>query len=90
MKANSRNSHHKFGEKADLAAREIRTCTVCGAKFSALADSESCPVCMLRQALAGGVDSSEASSQDTAKPLPEQSPRRFDHYQVINLPTARL
>jgi serine/threonine protein kinase len=84
MKTNSLNSHHESGKKADLAAREIRTCTVCGAKFSALADSESCPVCMLRQALASGVESSEASSQETAKPLPEQSPRRFDHYQVVN------
>jgi tetratricopeptide (TPR) repeat protein len=37
---------------------------------------------MLRQALAGGVESSESCSEDTAEPLPEQSPRRFDHYQV--------
>ena len=82
MKTNSRNSHNKSGKKADLAAREIRACTVCGARFSAIADSESCPMCMLRQALARGVESSESSSEDTAKPLPEQSPRRFDHYQV--------
>ena len=39
-------------------------------------------MCMLRQALAGGVESSESGSEDTAKPLPERSPRRFDHYQV--------
>ena len=83
MKTNSRNSHHKSGKKAGLAAREIRTCTVCRAKFSALADGESCPMCMLRQALARGVESSESCSEDTAKPLPEQSPRRFDHYQVV-------
>ena len=83
MKTNSRNSHNKSGKKADLAAREIRTCTVCGARFSAIADSESCPICMLRQALPGGVESSESCSEDTVKPLPEQSPRRFDHYQVV-------
>ena len=71
MKTNSRNSHHKSGKKAGLAAREIRTCTVCRAKFSALADGESCPMCMLRQALARGVESSESCSEDTAKPLPE-------------------
>jgi tetratricopeptide (TPR) repeat protein len=82
MKTNSRNSRDKFGKKADLAVREIRACTVCGAKFSAMADSESCPRCMLRKALASGVESSESCSEDTAKPLPEQSPRRFDHYQV--------
>jgi hypothetical protein len=84
MKANSQNSYNKFGKKADLAAREIRTCTVCRAKFSAIADSESCPMCMLRQALAGGIESSESSSEEAAKPLPEQPPRRFDHYQVVN------
>jgi hypothetical protein len=83
MKANSRKSHHKSGKKATLAAREIRACTVCGARFSALADSESCPMCMLRQALSGEVESSESCSEETAKPLPEQSPRRFDHYQVV-------
>jgi hypothetical protein len=82
MKKNSRNSQNKSGKKADLAAREIRVCTVCGARFSALADSESCPMCVLRQALAGGVESSESSSEDAAKPLPERPPRRFDHYQV--------
>ena len=82
MKTNSRNSQNKSGKKADLAAREIRACTVCGARFSALADSESCPMCVLRQALAGGVESNESSSEDAAKPLPERPPRRFDHYQV--------
>jgi len=83
MKTNSRSSHNISGKKSDLAAREIRACTVCGARFSAIADSESCPICMLRKALPGGVESSESCSEDTAKPLPEQSPRRFDHYQVV-------
>ena len=66
MKTNSRNSHNKSGKKADLAAREIRACTVCAARFSAMADSESCPMCMLRKALPGGVESSESCSEDTA------------------------
>jgi tetratricopeptide (TPR) repeat protein len=82
MKTDSENSHHKPGKKADLAAREIRACTICGARFSVLADRESCPMCMLRQALGGGVESSESCSEETVEPLPEQSPRRFDHYQV--------
>jgi hypothetical protein len=72
MKTNSRNSHNEPGKKADLAAREIRACTVCGAKFSATADSECCPMCMLRQALTSGVESSKSCFEDTAKPLPEQ------------------
>src|ERR1700739_3019346 len=82
MKTNSRYSDNKSGKKADLAAREIRACTVCGAKFSAIPGSESCPMCMLRQALAKGAKSNASYSENTAKPLPEQSPRRFDHYQV--------
>jgi hypothetical protein len=83
VKANFRYSHNQSGKKADLVAREIRACTVCGAKFSAIAKSDSCPRCMLRQALATGAESSEACSEDSAKPLPEQSTRRFDHYQVV-------
>jgi tetratricopeptide (TPR) repeat protein len=83
VKINYRYSQNKFGKKADLAAREIRVCTVCGAKFSAIADSESCPMCMLRQALASTVESSVSCSEDTTKSPPEQSPRRFDHYQVV-------
>jgi len=30
--------------------REARTCPVCGTKFSATADREFCPVCMLHRA----------------------------------------
>jgi hypothetical protein len=38
-----------------------------------------CPVCMLRQALVGGVESGESSaSEDTVKPTPEQARQRFD------------
>ena len=44
---------------------------------------ECCPVCMLRQALAGGVESGESSSEDTVKPTPEQSAQRFEHYELV-------
>ena len=50
-------------------AREIRACIVCGANFSATSDSEFCPVCMLRRALAGGVESGESFSEDAANRL---------------------
>jgi hypothetical protein len=83
MKANSQESQHRSGKKADLAAREIRACTVCGARFSALAESESCPMCMLRQALASGIESSGSRSEDMPKPSPPPSPARFNHYQVV-------
>ena len=44
---------------------------------------EFCPVCMLRKALAGGVESGEPSSGDTLKPMPEQPAQRFDHYELV-------
>jgi hypothetical protein len=45
---------------------------------------EFCPVCMLRQALAGRVESGESSaSEDTVKPTPEQARQRFEHYELL-------
>ena len=44
---------------------------------------EFCPVCMLRKALAGGVESGEPSSGDTLKPMPKQPAQRFDHYELV-------
>ena len=45
---------------------------------------EFCPVCMLRKALAGGVESGESSaSEDTVKPTPEQAAQRFEHYELV-------
>ena len=46
---------------------------------------ESCPVCMLRQALAGAVESGESSaSEETVKSPPEQERQRFEHYELVN------
>src|SRR5246127_3541645 len=60
-----------------------RTCPSCGNEFSGA--MEFCPVCMLRKGLAGGLESGESSaSEDTAKPTtPEQSPLRFEHYELV-------
>ena len=45
---------------------------------------EFCPVCMLRKALAGGVESGESSaSEDTIKPLSEQAVQRCEHYELL-------
>ena len=44
---------------------------------------EFCPVCMLRKALVGGVESGESSSGDTLKPMPGQPAQRFDHYELV-------
>jgi hypothetical protein len=59
-----------------------RTCSICGNEFSAAI--EFCPVCMLRKALAGGVECDESSaSEDTIKPTPEQAAHRFEHYELV-------
>jgi hypothetical protein len=44
---------------------------------------EFCPVCILRKALAGGVESGESSPGNTLKPMPEQPAQRFDHYELV-------
>jgi serine/threonine protein kinase len=83
MNSNTLDSPNKPSRQADLAAREIRACSVCGAKFSATRNSEFCPMCMLRKALAEEVESGESSSRDTAKPIPEESAQRFEHYELV-------
>jgi predicted ATPase len=44
---------------------------------------EFCPVCMLRKALAGGVESGESSPEDTVKPPPALVAHRFEHYELM-------
>ena len=59
-----------------------RTCPSCGNELSGA--MEFCPVCMLRKALAGGVESGESSaSEDTVSPTPEQAVQRFEHYELV-------
>ena len=58
-----------------------RTCPSCGNEFSGA--MEFCPVCLLREGLAGGAESGESSSADILTPLPDQPAQRFDHYEVV-------
>jgi serine/threonine protein kinase/Flp pilus assembly protein TadD len=60
-----------------------RTCPDCGGEFSGA--MEFCPVCMLRKALADGVESGESSvSEDTVEPATLKEPaRRFEHYELM-------
>jgi hypothetical protein len=44
---------------------------------------EFCPVCLLRKAHAGWVESGESSPGDTLKLMPEQPAQRFDHYELV-------
>ena len=55
-----------------------RTCPSCGSELTGA--MEFCPVCMLRKALAGAVESGDSSvSEDTVKP----TPGRFEHYELV-------
>jgi Protein kinase domain len=67
-----------------MKAEPQRICPSCGNEFSGAV--EFCPVCMLRQALAGGVESGESSaSEEAVKPTtPEQATQRFEHYELVN------
>ena len=46
-------------------------------------ENESCPVCMLRKAVAGGVESITPFSEDTVRTTPEQVASRFEHYEIV-------
>jgi hypothetical protein len=59
-----------------------RVCSICGNEFAGA--MEFCPVCVLRKALAGGVESGDSSaSADTVKPTPKQAVPRFEHYELV-------
>jgi serine/threonine protein kinase len=66
-----------------MSTERQRTCRSCGNEFSGA--MEFCPVCMLRKALADGVESGESStSEDTVKPpASEQAVQRFEHYELV-------
>src|SRR4029077_5760970 len=66
-----------------MSTEPERTCPSCGNELSGA--TELCPVCMLRQGLAGGAESSESSaSEDTVeRTTPEQAVHRFEHYELV-------
>jgi serine/threonine protein kinase len=65
-----------------MSTEPQRTCPSCGNEFSGAI--EFCPVCMLRKALADGVESGESSaSADAVKPIPGQAVQRFEHYELV-------
>jgi hypothetical protein len=52
---------------------------------------EFCPVCLLRKALAGGVESGDSSaSEATLKPTPDQAAKRFEHYELLTGPGSHV
>ena len=44
---------------------------------------EFCPICMLRKALPGAVQSGASSFEDAIKPTSEQPAQRFEHYELV-------
>jgi hypothetical protein len=67
-----------------MSTESQRTCPSpsCGNEFSGA--MEFCPVCMLRKALVGRLESGESfASEDTVKPTPEQAVQRFEHYELV-------
>src|SRR5271166_4750502 len=77
----SRSADRNQRTVRSVSTEPQRTCPSCGNEFSG--GMEFCPVCMLRKALAGGVESGEPSSGDTLKPMPKQPGQRFDHYELV-------
>jgi serine/threonine protein kinase len=65
-----------------MSADPQRTCPSCGNEFSAA--MEFCPVCVLRKALAAGVESGGSSaSREMVKPTTPEKAVRFEHYKLV-------
>jgi hypothetical protein len=64
-----------------MNTQDRRVCTSCGNELSG--EMKFCPVCALRKALAGEVESGESSFQETVTPAPEQAGQRFEHYEMF-------
>jgi hypothetical protein len=64
-----------------MKGKETRTCHSCGCEISGA--MKFCPVCRLRQALKGGIESGKSSSEDIFQITPEQATQRFEHYELL-------
>jgi len=65
-----------------MKTKDRRTCLSCGNELSGA--MEFCPVCALRKALGGSVESGESSaSEEAIEPIPEQTTQRFEHYALV-------
>jgi len=65
-----------------MSTESQRNCPNCGKELSEVMNF--CPVCMLREGLAGGVETEVFSaSEDIAKPISEQPRLRFEHYELV-------
>jgi serine/threonine protein kinase len=90
VKTESEGSVEEPGKELGSVQPEARTCPVCGTKFFATADRESCPVCILHNAF--GAESSATGGSGSVSGLAAASPgdregtpqvQRFEHYEVM-------
>ena len=69
-------------------SRELQsTCPSCGNELYGAMEFR--PVCILRKALADGVESGESSFEEAAKPTPKQAVQRFEHYELVKCVTEK-
>jgi hypothetical protein len=64
-----------------MSVEPQRTCPYCGNELPGAV--EFCPVCMLREGLAGESESGESSTADTLELKPVEPTHRFDHYELV-------
>jgi len=82
-------SQDDSADKARLAEREIRTCSVCGTKFSTTTKGVACPVCILRGVVSGGsavartVNRAAESKRGSEQGEPDSSMHRFENYKLM-------
>ena len=81
MNTDSQGALDRANAPAELP-REIRSCTVCGARFSATKENDLCPVCLLRGALDGAIESEKFDSEKAVGEPLGHAVECFEHYEV--------
>ena len=64
-----------------MSTEPQRTCPSCGNELSGA--MESCPVCMLRQALGREGESTELALEYAVERTPKPLSQRFEHYELV-------
>ena len=64
-----------------MSTEPQRVCSICGNEFSGA--MEFCPVCILRKALAAGVQSGQSSASEDTMRKAEQAAQRLEHYELV-------
>ena len=70
-------SHHALGDRHESGAKSGAREPAC---FSRIVPAVLEPT-LLRKGLASGVESGVSATEGTLKPIPDQTPNRFEHYE---------